>query len=357
MSFSFGQGSVSRSSKIFPTAPPFPGNSAYNGLSVDPITGQIVLGQDIADPLNPAILVSNREIPLAGNDLNLNNAIDYGLGTPAQQGNIFANLLFGPPGGSYAFTIRGAQNDGVTNAMEFTVTKHGFQVTDDVNGTPINILTADNLSIGSDNGLSLAPPVYKIGDVNLVGNSSIFELNDLTGIAKISDATDIFFQADMINQRVALGDVSNVINTTFAAVDVLNKQVQIQAANNGLSQSTILLSGDNTMASSFISMAAFETPATSLQILIDASNDKVSVANSVNKGMLFDYGTDQYQIGDIVGFANGNRFIVDELNSLFIFENIALNSAIQINGVNGFTGTVTPVNSITVNGGIVTAVS
>lgn len=44
--------------------PPFAVAAAYNGLSVDPVTGQIVLGQDLLQVGNPAALVSNREIPM-----------------------------------------------------------------------------------------------------------------------------------------------------------------------------------------------------------------------------------------------------------------------------------------------------
>lgn len=45
---------------------PFPAGSAANGLSVDPITGQIVLGNDFGDPSNPAALTSTRVIPIPG---------------------------------------------------------------------------------------------------------------------------------------------------------------------------------------------------------------------------------------------------------------------------------------------------
>lgn len=356
MSRGFSQG-INSAPFIPSSNSPFAVGAADNGLSVDTVTGKIVLGQDIGDPLNPGILLSPREIPLAGNDLNINNAIDSGLGVPAQQGNVFVNLLFSPPGASYNFTVRGAQNDGVTNALEFTITKHTMQLTDDVNGTPINILTADNLSLSSDNGLSLAPPIYKIGDVNNVGNSSLFEINDTTGVISLLNAVATFFQTDLTNQKITWGDVNSTINNTLAIVDVPNKVLNFQAANNGLATSNVQLQADDTINTVFASIAVFQNPATSMQILLDASNNKYSVADAVNMGMLFDYTTKQFQMGDITGFANGNRFIVDETNSLFIFENIALNSAIQINGVTGFTGTVAPVNTITVVGGIVTNVA
>jgi len=47
-----------------PSAPPFAPTSAFNGLSVDPVTFQIVLGQDAGDPGNPATIVTPREIPM-----------------------------------------------------------------------------------------------------------------------------------------------------------------------------------------------------------------------------------------------------------------------------------------------------
>lgn len=45
-----------------PPGPPFTSDSADNGLSVDTISGRIVLGNDVGDPANPAQLLSSREI-------------------------------------------------------------------------------------------------------------------------------------------------------------------------------------------------------------------------------------------------------------------------------------------------------
>lgn len=42
--------------------PPFTSNSADNGLSVDPVTARIVLGNDVGDPAMPAQLKNDREI-------------------------------------------------------------------------------------------------------------------------------------------------------------------------------------------------------------------------------------------------------------------------------------------------------
>ena len=62
-------------------------------------------------------------------------------------------------------------------------------------------------------------------------------------------------------------------------------------------------------------------------------------------------------MGDIDGFLNGGFIQIDDAGNAFKINNTASNIGININGVAGFTGTVTPVVSITVNNGIVTAVA
>jgi hypothetical protein len=53
------------------SGPPFVTGSANNGLSVDAVSGKIVLGNDTGDPLAPAALLSDREI--LTEDVALNN--------------------------------------------------------------------------------------------------------------------------------------------------------------------------------------------------------------------------------------------------------------------------------------------
>jgi hypothetical protein len=48
---------------------PMPTVGADNGVSIDTGSSNVVLGQDVGDPGNPAILLSPREIPTAGNDV------------------------------------------------------------------------------------------------------------------------------------------------------------------------------------------------------------------------------------------------------------------------------------------------
>ena len=62
-------------------------------------------------------------------------------------------------------------------------------------------------------------------------------------------------------------------------------------------------------------------------------------------------------IGDVGVLGSGMIAVVNVPGSRFQVTNTALNAAHEINGVVGFTGVVAPVNTITVDGGIVTNVA
>jgi hypothetical protein len=68
--------SLNTSPKSEPGGAPFNPNAAENGLSVDSVSGKIVLGNDSGDPLQPALLSSDREIPMGARALYLRSTID-----------------------------------------------------------------------------------------------------------------------------------------------------------------------------------------------------------------------------------------------------------------------------------------
>lgn len=101
-----GQGSVTVNQLQPQSGAPFTNGSAINGLSVTP-AGRIVLGQDIGAVGDPAILLSNREIPMGNFTFSMINAgvpqltIDpvtpiYALGDIT---NAVSNLKIDPNGG------------------------------------------------------------------------------------------------------------------------------------------------------------------------------------------------------------------------------------------------------------------
>lgn len=87
-----------------PNGPPFSPTSADNGLSVDTVTGHIVLGQDAGAPGDPAQLLSFRDIPVLGNTVEFRNG-PFNSGSPAA----LAAITDGSNGISFAFT--GTQTD------------------------------------------------------------------------------------------------------------------------------------------------------------------------------------------------------------------------------------------------------
>jgi hypothetical protein len=101
--------SLNTSPKSEPAGAPFNPNAAENGLSVDAVSGKIVLGNDSGDPLQPAQLLSDREIQLNG----------FGLVFP----DAFSNTVFRLFSGGW----RGFGNDfcfmGVGNGITFQGTE------------------------------------------------------------------------------------------------------------------------------------------------------------------------------------------------------------------------------------------
>ncbi len=217
----FGQGNIGFVTKSIPAGPPFPATSADNGLSVDPITGRIVLGNDAGIGDLSAQLLSDREIEM--NSLTI-------------------------------FFVDAA------NSLQASVRANAFTVED--------ILTGNGSRLG-------------IPSVNAFSN-------------------DVLNEADLVASHFPT-------NADFIA-----------GAFNGLS---FIRDG-----------AGF-------------------------RHYQYDNTTSDVIIGDINAALNGLQLMVNHTNSSIDIFNTGNNAIVNINGAGGFTGTVTPVNSITVDGGIVTAVS
>lgn len=102
-----GFGNIGLKRNAATTGPPFMAGSAVNGVSVDPVSGAIVLGNDVAAVL--AVLLSNREIPLStfsllfsyptvGNSITIQNnaAVDL-LSLLSSSKNRGINIVFTRP--------------------------------------------------------------------------------------------------------------------------------------------------------------------------------------------------------------------------------------------------------------------
>jgi len=104
---SLGKGNIDvnqRREPIPPPGPPFLLTSADNGLSVDTVSGRIVLGQDVGAPGDPAQFLSAREIPMAGFSFTMNS-------------NLFRHLFIDPAAGDYRF----GDIDGSANGLNIII--------------------------------------------------------------------------------------------------------------------------------------------------------------------------------------------------------------------------------------------
>lgn len=178
MGSSIGQGSIGVTPKSegggMP-GPPFDPTSANEGLSVDSVTGKIVLGNDTGDPAFPGRIEGFREVAIfPGGQLiwNISGNADMQI--------LFENDFFGANG----FSVSGQNNGGGNNRV--------LQM--DANG--INIAANSSVFIpGSNSSLNLSGSVLIAAasdgtdDSELIisGGSSVFNKNG-NPLLSISDA-------------------------------------------------------------------------------------------------------------------------------------------------------------------------
>lgn len=181
-----GSGNLGFISRSVSGGPPFPGTSADNGLSVDTLTGRIVLGNDTG--FNFAQLLSNREIPFNGFSLLYSDIaadLTFASGSMSMVDNFnFNNAnvnvnssqsrigLFGTPGAGNEPPTIALDPD---NGRSYAITSNG-----DVLGIGL-----DN-GTGLNNGLEIAMGLsefYVLGDKSLSFTGTQFSLNAGLGIA------------------------------------------------------------------------------------------------------------------------------------------------------------------------------
>lgn len=250
---------------------------------------------------------------------------------------------------------------------------------------------------------------YQIGDINLTNNGVGLDIND--GVVPAVQIGDIFGAFDnyvqvIPGQKFQLnsldpGGVSQaaIIGLSTAGTELLSLFTTNAAAQqtfnsidgaNGIWRATMQGGG---AFGTYLRMSDFnqrvdagsDTGVTKHYFLLDILNnlfqmgdiDNVATGNFIeiatgNLGSQYfryknqvaptgfldiDNGNAIYQMGDLDTTVNGNFIAVDDAASRFRITNAAVNAVVNINGVDGFTGTVTPVTTITVNGGIVTNVA
>lgn len=262
-----------------PPGPPFPANSANNGLSVDTVTGQIVLGND--NPGVLATLLRNREIPMAG----------------------FTT--------TFSDTVGGIFND-ITPAGFRT---HNTAFTLDVFAQPGSISIRDR--IGGGGNLEFLAAVGSI-HVRRVGLTMVLNIEDGTGPPALS-----MMQLDFTNRFAFLGDVNNKFNGNQLIVD---DQFNVMAYNSGLPAVQYFGTGAG--------YGGFN--------LGDINNtvDVDLVGNTGNRSLIFRapagiylslvgaVGVSRYRIGDISATVNGTHLDINDFTQRFVLSNTTLGLAI-----------------------------
>jgi hypothetical protein len=213
---SAGQGSFSMSHKdplAVPPGPPFVATSAYNGCSVDPITGQIVLGDDPGGILGQ--FVNNREIQ--GNGVLFTLLDTHLIVTSTVGGNLIAgftnsDFVGGYSGGAPA-TVQinhGGGNFGLAVA----------RATSDSNGP--------NFVLYKTRGGGVASVVGALVDADILGN--IFWQGVSISLA-VRIAVQITARAVTVNTGNVWGTGAVPINQVAGIFDVLNNDMNGTSKN------------------------------------------------------------------------------------------------------------------------------
>jgi hypothetical protein len=363
-----GQGSITvhQKGQTGNPGPPFVIGSANNGLSIDPITGRIVLGQAIGTAGNPARFLSNREIPMNGFSFLMQNA-----------GN--TKFFIDPINDTFEFGDFNAQTHGsffaIDNLGDILI-NNAAQSFFTINPPATGGLITMQMNGGAPNGMGLqidgSNGIITEGDIFAGGNQTLFTIDDGNQTAEIGISSGVApaLWLDFANQDYAIGDFFGAGNNTNIEIDDNNQEI-ISTAGNGKFRinnggfADFIFSGAGSKKFLFADpvnntyqYGDINGKLNSTYFEIKDAVKRINMFIGTKSVFNFDQINGSYTMGDLGSAGNGMLLqIGDGATGTIDVHNTALNAMFVINGVNGFTGTVTPVNSITVNGGIVTNVT
>lgn len=366
-----GQGSVTVNQRRPPAGGGGTLTGAENGLSVNALVNA-VLGNDENDLASPAELLNNREIVDNGFTLLIKDAVTPGTtellrlnsvlvqltGSGAASrsmrvvdqtdilsavlnasGGAGVNLLLANLGGtSNQSPSVGLITQSSSWAMEALTTDNHFEISETLTGFDKRFLLFD-----SDNNRSL------IGDTDDIFNGTKLIIDDNQQNIEAGTSAGLMLSLDQGTGNFQLGDLSNVLSGMRLLLYGLSSGAVISDA-----QGQYL---DLSPSSGLYQIGDVAQTNNGLYLEIDDAGESFLFRAGFNLLMWLDQSAGEYKIGDINGNTKGLRMFIDDNNDIVDFSNTALTATLSINGNVGFTGTVTPVTSITVVGGLVTAVS
>ncbi len=253
----------------YSAGPPFPALAADNGLSVDPVTGRIVLGEDGFSGANLATLQNSREIPLNGNNIYLTDVAPSFL----MQLNSFGIV-----------------------ALELT-TQSRAEMNASTSGSFFG-LESDSVLYG--------PPKFSLTDLSTIPrNIAILRQNGTEfGIVAGGGAGISMLTLDQPLGLYRIGDIDPALNGTLLSIDDVLQRISVDSAGSpylfmnvpgGTFQFGDILNGDH--------------------LLIDSINHNAHIFLNGNNTLLLDNVSQVYFMGDIDGSGNSSTVSVDDANA------------------------------------------
>lgn len=302
-----GVGDIFSSPRTIPAGSPFVSGSAANGLSVDPVTGKIVLGQDVLAAGDPGKLLNNRELPMNGKSISFtSDAVSSNNPTLIIDNFVRLNYTRNNPSNI---------SDMIAASMFSIGTKSGLGGVSMVSSWGPAV--GDGLEVGYNNSLIFTAGRPDGGWINNQGTLPDLYVNaqgmlQLSAGGGVPTSSDSYLQ---LTQNPFLGGL-----TAGSLAKGVGLQLHYQPFNNTYSLGDVLSVTDGSY----------------IDVYDSSGNSTITLyAGSVS---------------------NGTMVQIDDFNKTVLIGNNTNDMMVSINGNNGFTGTVAPVNSITVVGGIVTNV-
>lgn len=208
-----------------------PFNGANNGLSVDPITGMVVLGDDIGGILST--LLSDREIPLDTHFLRFSET--NGDNIELSGTNLFAYRSSGNEAG---FNSGSGGNAARLFALDLVTFNPYLELN---NGFLFMKLTADHDDIFLEDGLSGARYLdidtltgqVLLGDTNAFGNSIRLLIDDGTeSVTIFGSIIGRMLDLDFSNDRYQMGDIDNILSGILVDMNGITGEILFSLNNN-----------------------------------------------------------------------------------------------------------------------------
>jgi hypothetical protein len=338
---SFGQGNIHFVNN--PAAGSPLTNGARNGLSQK--LGYAVLGQDLGELGSPADLLSNREIPLNGFQLNLlqDAGTAKGLNILGNVNNDFPGLVIqNSSAGILASSLLQFGN----NAGHFL----NIELLSSGGGNPSSahfIQSVGKYLFSNNTGkdflnINAFTQQYGFGDISSTGSGSQLQIDDLNELMQLLVGTDPYLFLDVINDSFSIGDINGATSSTYFYLDGTQSEISTGADSVFTTEHNVgrYRLGDlsSTKNSSLVQLNDNAT----LEFLYSVAGNKYLDLSPSNKS---------YNLGDIDFSNNGLQLNIDDQSQFIALGNTGqvemtidiVNSAIKLFAGNG--------KSLQMNGG------